>query len=369
MEPQTSFIKNSDRIVFTTENMTEFDAFKIKHNGVKIIGTHSGPFHADDVLATMFLKYLHIYSNSVIIRTRNQLILNQCDLVCDVGGEYNTTTLRFDHHMKEFNESYSDKFKIKLSSAGLVYKHYGKDIVISFLKAYKWYDNNVNHIDGIVLQLYKSFIMMVDAIDNGINQYQQPDLQPLFQNSTSYHCRVNRLNPEWNNPDASQDERFKLAQDVSEEEFYYALKYFATSYYQAYDIVRSAVEKRKQIDPSGAIIFIETGCPWKEILFTIETEMKIEGQILFVIVFQNKTQYNVSTVPVSLGNFKFRKGLCVEWRGTREEVLKAKSGFSDIVFVHSSGFCGAAEGFDTALKMVQRSLIEKETNTTSSSNK
>lgn len=369
MEPQSSFIKNSNRIVFTTENINEFNAFKLNHQNVKVIGTHSGPFHGDEVLSTMFLKYLPLYANSVIIRTRNQQILNQCDLVCDVGAEYNTSTLRFDHHMKEFNENYNDEFKIKLSSAGLVYKHYGKDIIENFLKAYNWYDNNVTHIDGIVLQLYKSFIMMVDALDNGINQYQQPDLQPLFQNSTTYPCRISRLNPEWNNPNASQDERFKLAQDVAEEEFYYEIKYLATSYYQAYDIVKSAIDKRKEIDPSEAIIFIETGCPWKEILFTIESELKIEGQILFAIIYQNKTKYNISTIPLTLGNFKFRKGLCSEWRGIKEDVLKTKSGFDDIVFVHASGFCGAAQSFDTALKMVKRSLLEKDGNPSPSINK
>jgi len=55
--------------------------------------------------------------------------------VVDVGAEYLPDKLRLDHHQKSFKEYWSEHYKgIKLSSAGLVYRHYGKEIVHNICK-------------------------------------------------------------------------------------------------------------------------------------------------------------------------------------------------------------------------------------------
>lgn len=69
------------------------------------IGTHSGVFHCDEVLACWMLKKLPEYKNSKILRSRDYEILNQCEIVVDVGSEYIPEKKRFDHHQKSFNES------------------------------------------------------------------------------------------------------------------------------------------------------------------------------------------------------------------------------------------------------------------------
>ena len=71
--------------------------------GRKAIGTHSGSFHSDEALSVPMLRHLPEYANHgvrlfhpftfilssvVIVRTRKQDILDQCDIVVDVGGEY-----------------------------------------------------------------------------------------------------------------------------------------------------------------------------------------------------------------------------------------------------------------------------------------
>ena len=55
------------------------------------------------------------------------------DVLIDVGGEYATASNRFDHHQREFAEVFGHGFGTKLSSAGLVYKHFGKQIIASAL--------------------------------------------------------------------------------------------------------------------------------------------------------------------------------------------------------------------------------------------
>ena len=55
-------------------------------------------------------------------RTRDPSILDTCDIVVDVGGVYDESKQRFDHHQRGFAEVFGHGFNTKLSSAGLVYK-------------------------------------------------------------------------------------------------------------------------------------------------------------------------------------------------------------------------------------------------------
>lgn len=52
-------------------------------------------------------------------------VLETLDAVLDVGGVYDPSHDRYDHHQKGFSEVFGHGFITKLSSAGLVYKVYG----------------------------------------------------------------------------------------------------------------------------------------------------------------------------------------------------------------------------------------------------
>lgn len=71
------------------------------------IGTHSGVFHCDDALACFMLKCLPRYKGAQIIRSRDESILKDCDVVVDVGGVYDPDAQRFDHHQRGFVETLS----------------------------------------------------------------------------------------------------------------------------------------------------------------------------------------------------------------------------------------------------------------------
>lgn len=49
-------------------------------------------------------------------------MLEGLDAVLDVGGVYDPSRDRYDHHQKGFVEVFGHGFSTKLSSAGLVYK-------------------------------------------------------------------------------------------------------------------------------------------------------------------------------------------------------------------------------------------------------
>jgi len=85
------------------------------------------------------LMYTKQYADAVIVRTRDQEVLNTLDILVDVGSEYKPETLRFDHHQKTFTDTWdneNEKYKgIRLSSAGLIFRHYGREVIYNITKS------------------------------------------------------------------------------------------------------------------------------------------------------------------------------------------------------------------------------------------
>ena len=104
---------------------------KIKLDNMVKICTHSGSFHADESLAVYLLKLLPKYSQAELVRSRNPEDWESSDIVVDVSGKYDGVKY-FDHHQREFDTTFNENYKTKLSSAGLVYKHFGKEIIKKF---------------------------------------------------------------------------------------------------------------------------------------------------------------------------------------------------------------------------------------------
>jgi uncharacterized UPF0160 family protein len=63
--------------------------------------------------------------------SRDPEVLKDLDAVIDVGGEYDSSRHRYDHHQRGFDEVFGHGFSTKLSSAGLVYKHFGLEVIAS----------------------------------------------------------------------------------------------------------------------------------------------------------------------------------------------------------------------------------------------
>ena len=90
------------------------------------------------------------------------------------------------------------KGDIRLSSVGLVYVHYGKQVLKELIKKDP---RNTNHlenddkfIDVLYYKVYEHLIKEIDAIDNGVNIADER----RYEISTNLSARVGRFNPEWN---------------------------------------------------------------------------------------------------------------------------------------------------------------------------
>jgi len=313
------------------------------------IGTHSGKFHCDEALACFMLQtHVPKFKGGVIVRSRDPEVHKTCDILVDVGAEYVPEKNRFDHHQKPFCDTFdNDTFnKTKLSSAGLIYKHFGKEVIADILAEDKLPQET---LDMIYMKVYETFVEAVDGVDNGVNQYEG---EPAYQSSTDLGSRVGALNPSWNDEDQSEEEvmrRFHQAMQLTGKELTEKVVYLARSWWPARSIVQEAVDSRFDVHKSGQIIRLNTRCPWKKHFFEIEEEQNL-GQNILYCVFPSGDSVRVQAIPKDRpDNFENRKPL--PYKGLRDDDLSKASGVPDCIFVHSSGFIGGTKSMDSAMKL------------------
>lgn len=339
---------------------TEVAAKRLKMDTVRI-GTHNGHFHADEALAVYMLRMLPQYASASLVRTRDPSLLDTCHTVVDVGGIYDDSRRRYDHHQREFVTTFPEHHT-KLSSAGLVYMHYGKAIIAQHTKL------PMDHPDVELLfqKLYDDFVEAIDANDNGISKYDSNKLEaagieekfktggitlPAMVGDMNYEDPANpgitRATTE--DPQAEEDYRFGQASALMGNAFLRKLHGAATAWLPARAVVKTAFEQRSSHHPSGQLLALpKAGIPWKEHLYNIEQEAGLseDKKILYVIYPEKDepgSKWRIQAVSKDMNSFVNRKSLPEPWRGVRDAELDAVLG-PDVedgaVFVHASGFIG-----------------------------
>lgn len=210
----------------------------------------------------------------------------KCNVVVDVGAVYNPETHRYDHHQRTFTDCL-DGFKTKLSSAGLVYKHFGRAIIENLLANSETTidcSEHVQLVDACYTKLYKDFMEHVDAIDNGVSVTETGE--PKYHISTTLSNRIGQYNPSWNQPQGAdiQNEMFGKAMLLAGSEFLTHVQILFSSWWPARSIVQKALDERfNAVDAAGQpvacadgkIIMFSQACPWKDHLFELEAQVCI----------------------------------------------------------------------------------------------
>ncbi|AEO59228.1 hypothetical protein MYCTH_2307334 [Thermothelomyces thermophilus ATCC 42464] len=351
--------------------MAENAAKRLKtDNGVVAIGTHNGHFHADEALAVYMLRtHVPTYSGAKLVRTRDPKLLDECHTVVDVGGEYDAARNRFDHHQRSFGTSFPGR-QTKLSSAGLVYMHFGREVIARRLGQAE----DSEQVDLVWRKIYESFIEALDAHDNGISVYDPAalaaaGLQKKFSDGGfTLGAMVSRLNPNWNDPvpedpaaaQEAEDKRFELASQRIGEEFDRDLDYFTKAWLPAREVVAEAFAARQEHDSQGRIMVLKRqSAPWKDHLYSLEEGQPEGGKVLYVLYPEKPTpdsKWRIQCVPVAKDSFESRKPLPEAWRGFRDEELDGICGVSGSIFVHASGFIGGNKTYEGVLAMAKKAL-------------
>ena len=251
------------------------------------------------------------------------------------------------------------EYKTRLSSAGLVYRHYGQEII----RAYALKHKITSEKDIMLLydRIYSGFIEHVDGIDNGVEMYSSENGGAVVRNyaiTTSLSDRVGSLYPRWNAPNKSSqlvNDQFRAAVKLATGEFFDCVDYFVASWLPARAIVQESFSGSASIHPSRRILaFQEGGCPWKAHLYDIEKLEGADGRTAFVLFPDEKGGWRTMAVPQEQSQFTSRAVL--PWKGLRNEELCKAAGIPGCTFVHAAGFIGGNVTFEGAQAMAVKAL-------------
>jgi uncharacterized UPF0160 family protein len=287
----------------------------------KLLVTHNGTFHADDIFATAALSIL-LNEDIKVVRTRDEEMFTKGDYIYDVGGEYDPTRNRFDHH--QHGGAGKRENGIPYAAFGLVWKTYGEQICGS---------------QDVANKLDESLVQSIDAHDNGINLYTlKGDIAPyLIENM------FDSFRPTWKEEE-EYDTPFMEVLEI-------AKKFLRRAIVRARDSLdaKSFVQKAYEEAVDKRIIVLDGAYPWQGVLGDYP-------EPLYVVCFKTG-MWRVLCVRKDKESFENRKSLPESWAGLRDEELARVSGVPDATFCHNGRFLAVAKSKEGALALAQKALL------------
>lgn len=305
---------------------------EIISNPIKMICTHNGKFHADEVTAYTILSVL--FPSHGILRTRDEEKIKQCEIVIDVGKIYDPDNDKFDHHQKGCEEYFNKYSKVLLSSAGMVYKKYGKQFIEKIV-------GESDHTDRLYNKLYEMVIKEIDAIDNGQPMCKSKDR--LYQYSCNLTFVVSAYNSIDVNDENKQLSRFIQASNYVLQTIQIIIKNLYDNmmlFEEDYKVISKAFENRTNDE---SYIVVDYHCTnWAKCIFKYENDNNISDndKIKFVI-YECDNVWRIRAIQNII--FVSRKNLL-----PKEDLAKIIDNPDDIVFIHNKLFIGAAKTLQTA---------------------
>ncbi len=290
---------------------------------IRII-THSGTFHADELLAVAALEIYFKGKAYEVIRTRDPEVIATGDFVVDVGAVYDPATNRFDHH--QHGGAGARDNGIPYSAFGLVWKHYGEAICGSKQIA-DAIDTEIGH--------------PVDMGDNGMDYYGlvRTDTEPLI-----LQFIVAMFRPTWKGG-ATYDERFVELVD-------FLRRMLELTIQVQRDVAEGGkiVEEAYQQAEDKRLVVVDGPYPWHDVLAA-------HPEPLYVVKPKNQNTYwEVECVRDNPHGFTNRKDLPEAWAGTFEHNFPNVSGVPDAIFCHNRRYIAVAKTKEGALRLAQMAL-------------
>lgn len=281
--------------------------------------THSGVFHADEVLGTVILE--KAFGDLQVARVTTVPIgVPDNVIVYDIGNG------RFDHHQPGGNGQRDNG--IEYASAGLLWKEYGSIVVKgSRNPEYLW-----RYVDECLIQ-------GVDAADNG-NVTSSDEMNRAY----TFTKMIAGFNPEWDDA-RTFDDSFVDAVSFARTVFENVLSR-GEALIRARDIVNRAIEATQ-----GAVMVLDAPVPWKEALLSSDDPKASE--ILFVVYPSERDGFVWQGVPDALGSYGQRKAVPEAWRGLSGRELQSVTGIATAEFCHSKGFAGSARTLEDAVRFAE----------------
>lgn len=288
-----------------------------------LLVTHNGKFHADDVFGTALM--LQLFPGAEVVRTRDEAIIAEADVVYDLGGVFDPEKRRFDHHQQG---SPVRENGIVYSGFGLLWRHYGREFCDG---------------DESVWQLIdEQFVQQIDAEDNGQTLNTATDFNVL---PVSISTVIGYYNPSGSATDEVRYAAFMEAVRTATEVL---LKLRAQMIVEQAALNDFEVQYAASPDKRYAVI---------DTYISADVAGEANPELQF-IVFPDETigAWRVRAVPDVAGSFAVRRRFPESWRGLRDTELAAVSGVPGAIFCHKAGFLAVAQTKEGALDLLTKAL-------------
>lgn len=289
------------------------------------IAVHDGTFHTDDVFAVAILSFVFDDKKIEVIRTRDEVIIKNADIVVDVGGVYDPSLFRFDHHQKEGAGVRENG--VPYASAGLVWNTFGIHLCGGN-------DEMVKNIDAFLIQ-------GIDGPDNGYDAYEDTtDNNPRYYRYAVGDI-INTYRPVTGEK-VSLDDAFKdavvFAKKVLERTLLHTKEYF---------IGKQKLEDAYNVRESDHYICTDAEHrAWYE--------FASEHPTLYYMLYPRTTSgWSAKSTIKEAGSFEPRKAFPESWRGLQKEELEAVTGVPGSIFCHRTGYLVVADTKEHLLQLVK----------------
>ncbi|MEM5470301.1 MYG1 family protein [Hoeflea sp. AS60] len=296
--------------------------------------THSGGFHADELLSSVVLTRLFPQAEVVRSRAKEWIKPGPDRIIYDVGGIYDAEATIFDHHqrgapLREDGQPYS--------SFGLIWKHYGRD----YLAAWGLPDD---HIESVYTAFDASFVLPIDLMDNGaMNSSTAGLLAPL-----TLPVLLETLKPVFDEKDPkAEDLAFHAALAIARSFLEAKIAGYA-AVLRAEALVNSAIADAGQ----GRILELPMGMPFRSAV------MKAGADHLLFVVHPRDKDWCLTGIRRADQGFELRADLPAAWAGLTDGDLEAACGVEGAVFCHNGRFIAAAKTREAALAMAEIAVNE-----------
>jgi uncharacterized UPF0160 family protein len=291
--------------------------------------THSGGFHADELLSSVILTRL--FPKARLIRSRSAEWIAPADdrIIYDVGGVHDPAVRIFDHHQR--GAPLRDDGR-PLSSFGLIWRHFGRDY-LSALQV------PALHVEALHSSFDEDFVLPIDLMDNGALS---PSVAGALAKLT-LPTLLETLKPVFDDKGSDADDSaFQEALSIARAFVEGCLRQGAAKL-RAESIVLEAIAATGD----GSVLELPMGMPFRPAI------VKAGAAHLLFVIHPRETDWCVTGIRKSGDSFEQRADLPAAWAGLSGEDLAAVSGVADATFCHNGRFIAAAKTRDAALQMAK----------------
>lgn len=291
--------------------------------------THSGGFHADELLSSVILTRLFPAARLVRSRAPEWITPGNDRIIYDVGAAYDSTARIFDHHQRGAPLRHDGQ---PFSSFGLIWHHFGRDYLGALAVP-------ASDIEALHAGFDKDFVLPVDLMDNGaLNPSEAGALAKL-----TLPVLLELFKPDFDDRGTDADDRaFHDALSI-------ARGFVEASIRQAAAKLRAEAIVLRAIAEAGddQVLELPLGMPFRPAIVKAGAD-----QLLFV-VHPRDSDWCLTGIRRSSDSFEQRADLPAAWAGLTGQDLASVCGVDGATFCHNGRFIAAAKTREAALEMAR----------------